>query len=454
MIDQTILQLIDAVPDYKAFLTVDEMTVSSRRLAQAHPDKVDLLTLGQSRAGYPIEVLKIGQGKRRAMLVGLPHPNEPIGAMMLEFLTWRLAEDPALLEALDTTWTIVKCIDPDGTKLNEGWFSGPFTVTNYARHFYRPPAQQQVEWTFPINYKTYSFNTPLPETRAWMKLIDEHPPHFMYSLHNAGFGGVYLYLSHDMPNLYAPFYELVHRSGLPLHLGEPEVPFIEQYSKAVFGMIGLRNQYDFMAKHQQQDPAETLTAGAGSYEYAARAAQPTFLVCEMPYFYNAAIHDTTESDVMRRDVALAGLAEQRRIISFIQSWMDKLDLKGQSAFHDAIRMNLQAIPNMHQAMENHLRTAPEMERLATAAEKYDSQYVTRFYYVLILGVFLRMLEDEHATIGESETLRQALEAAQDAFNAETGYLEANMNYSAIPIRKLVQVQLATGLLVLQGIQPS
>ncbi len=47
-------------------------------------------------------------------------------------------EDAELRDGYDYTWHLIGCVDPDGTRLNEGWFAGPFTPRNYARHFYRP----------------------------------------------------------------------------------------------------------------------------------------------------------------------------------------------------------------------------------------------------------------------------------------------------------------------------
>ncbi|MCR4401132.1 MAG: M14 family zinc carboxypeptidase, partial [Syntrophomonadaceae bacterium] len=138
-----------AIPDYRTFFTVDELDLSTRRLAAEYPGLVELTTAGLSRDGHPILQLRIGSGRRRALLFGCPHPNEPIGAMMLEYLSRRLCEDPDLLRELDYTWYIIKCVDVDGTRLNEGWFKGPFTPLHYAMHFYRPAMHQQMEWTFP-----------------------------------------------------------------------------------------------------------------------------------------------------------------------------------------------------------------------------------------------------------------------------------------------------------------
>jgi len=145
--------ILEDVPDYKAFYTVDELNANSEKLAQEHPNRAKIFKIGKSRNEEDIKALRIGKGKKTALLFGFPHPNEPIGSMTLDYLAQRLAEDTTL-DTLDFTWFIVKCADPDGARLNKGWFKGPFTPLNYALNYYRPPGYQQIEWTFPIKYKT------------------------------------------------------------------------------------------------------------------------------------------------------------------------------------------------------------------------------------------------------------------------------------------------------------
>jgi hypothetical protein len=83
--------------------------------------------------------------------------------------------------------------------LNEGWLKGPFTREHYARNFYRSAGDEQVEWSFPLDYKTAYFDAVLPETAALMRLIDHVRPALMCSLHNTEQGGVYYYLSRPEP---------------------------------------------------------------------------------------------------------------------------------------------------------------------------------------------------------------------------------------------------------------
>ncbi|GAJ97373.1 M14 family zinc carboxypeptidase [Geomicrobium sp. JCM 19055] len=242
-------EIINKVPNYESFLTVEEMDASTRSLQENYPDIVSVKLVGHSRKGHPIECITIGTGELQALCFALPHPNEPIGAMTMEFLTKELAENESLRDSLNFTWHIIKCIDPDGTRLNEGWFKGPFDIFTYSRNFYRPGGHEQVEWTFPISYKTLDFNSPIPETKALMNLIEEIQPDFMYSLHNAGFGGAYWYITHDLPELYEDLRNSALKQEVPLNLGEPEAPFIKEFSPAVFKMMSAIDEYEHTLKY-------------------------------------------------------------------------------------------------------------------------------------------------------------------------------------------------------------
>lgn len=443
-----IQKVLMAVPDYQVFLTVDELSASTHRLAERHPGVVEVLPAGRSRHGDPIEVLRIGHGPEEALLFAMPHPNEPIGSMTLEYLSWRLAEDEALREALGYTWYLIKCIDPDAARLNEGWFKGPFSVTNYARHFFRPPSFQQVEWTFPVDYKTLHFHDPLPETQAVMALIERVRPHFIYSLHNSGFGGVYFYISEDAVPLREPFYRLVESQELPLHLGEPEAPYMVQYARAIFKVPFIAETYDYLAAHIGGDPAETIRWGTSSFDHARQFGDPFCLVCEMPYFYNPAIHDTSPGKTVRREAILQGIADDREGLRFLQQQYDAVqpELTVDSPFRDAIAEALRTTPQHLAAEENWARTDPRTVEMATVAEEFDNLHVNRFYRLLRLGMFVRMLGVQAEATGESAARGAARAAVQSAFAARSAELEASLAYSVIPIQKLVRVQLGSALL--------
>lgn len=215
-----IRSIMAQVPEMDRFLTLDELNADLEALAERYPAIVSARRVGTSKLGEPIRMLSIGAGPVNALLFACPHPNEPIGAMMVHHLAHRLVDDAELRDAFGYTWHMIGCVDPDGTRLNEGWFAGPFTPRNYARHFFRPASEMQVEWTFPIAYKKHYFDRVLPETQMLMRVIDELKPELMASLHNAGFGGVYYYISHPAEPMYETLHRIPEWEGLPLQLGE------------------------------------------------------------------------------------------------------------------------------------------------------------------------------------------------------------------------------------------
>jgi len=443
-----VLNILNDVPDYQVFLTVDELKASSRQLAKKYPHIVETLPIGHSRQGDPIEAIKIGNGPRQALLFAMPHPNEPIGSMMLEYLSLRLAEDNVLRESLGYTWYLIKCIDPDGTRLNEGWFKGPFSIENYARHFYRPPSFQQAEWTFPVDYKTLHFHDPLPEAQALMALIEQTRPDFIYSLHNSGFGGAYFYISHEAPPLYEPFYKLVESQDLPLHLGEPEMPYMTEYASAIYKVPFIAEAYDFLEEQTGTDPAEIIKGGTASFDYARAFCDPFCLVCEMPYFYDPTIRDTSPSDMVRRDAILQRVEQAREDLNFLEEQYNavKNELTVPSPFRDSIEETLRTSMQRLTAQENWARTDPRTAEMATVAEKFDSLMIHRFYQLLSKGMLVRLLDTQTAATGESPTLSSAREAAKAAFESHSADLETELDYTVIPIQKLVRVQLGSALL--------
>lgn len=444
----TIQSILSQVPDYQSFLTVDELRASSQRLVAEYPNVVELMFLGRSRQGDPIEALRIGRGPKTALVFAMPHPNEPIGSMMLEFLSERLAEDDDMRQSLGYTWYLIKCIDPDGSRLNEGWFKGPFSIANYGRHFYRPPFHQQIEWTFPIQYKSLQFDDPLAETRALMALIQNIRPDFMYSLHNSGFGGAYFFVSEAATSLYQPFYDLVESQGLPLHLGEPETVWMTQYADAIFKTPAITEQYDFL-EEQGIDPKEAITGGTTSFDYALAFSDPFSLVCEVPYFESTRIRDTAPSGITRSDAILQGIERVKEGLDNMQELYDavKEQLTYDSPFKDSISTYLRVMPEQLTAQESWAKTDPAAQEQATIAEKLGAVSVGRFFYVLLhLGMTIRMIDVQIATTGESPSLTATRLRAIAIFDQVAADLESELEYSVVPIRKLVSVQLGSALL--------
>ena len=442
-----IQEAIKRVPHYTCFMTLEELNRSTLHLAEEYPDQVEVFKAGVSREGKEILALKIGEGRNVALLFGCPHPNEPVGTLMLEYLARRLVEDEELREELDYTWLIVKVADPDGLKLNEGWLKGPFTILNYAKNYYRPAGNKQVEWTFPIEYKSLKFDEPLPETRALMKLIDGWKPDFIYSLHNAGFGGVYYYISEKAPLLYPIYSKIVEDEDLPLSLGEPEVPWAVQLSPAVYYMVSTPEYYDYLEKYSDKDPAEVIRTGTDSYDYARRVNPGVLeLVTEVPYFYNPRIEDDSPTEIERRRAVLDSLQDSWKHYNYVRRVYEEVrgKLRLKSRFRESIEYYLAVTPDSLRAKERWARTDPSLERPATVAEVFDNYQVSRFYRLLTLGLLYRMLKEE-VRAGAGDLIKEKYEEVESKLEEEATELERELEYRVIPLDKLVRIQLAAGL---------
>ncbi|MFC7137353.1 hypothetical protein ACFQRB_14655 [Halobaculum litoreum] len=208
-------------------------------------------------------------GLRERPPVRRPHPNEPIGSTTVDFLLHELAENDALRDSLDYEFVCVPVADPDGVRRNEGWFDGPFTLSNYAGNFYRPPPSEQIEATFPIRHEGYTYDDPTPGTRALATLIDEHDPAFLFSLHNAAFGGCYYYATERLDPLHGTLQSIPEEHGVPLNRGDPEDHRNEAFADGVFRLPTFEDRYD--AQTGDGDPREAELLGGNAFDYARRA---------------------------------------------------------------------------------------------------------------------------------------------------------------------------------------
>ncbi len=451
-------QIIFNVPDYQSFLTVDEMDESTKRLAEKYPETVEVFEAGKSREGHSILCMKIGNGSKNALCFALPHPNEPIGAMTMEYLSEVLATNEDLREGLGFTWYIIKCIDPDGTRLNEGWFKGPFDLFTYSRNFYRPVGNQQVEWTFPFDYKEKKFDNPIPETQALMNLIDEHEPDFIYSLHNAGFGGAYWYITHDIPILYDALRQSAIKQDVPLNMGEPEAPFLKEFSPAIFQMMSSAAEYEYTLKHTGEPPKNNIGTSSGDYALSSNKDCVTLLT-ELPYFFDKRVADESEGDMTRKEAINRNVRITNKHYSEIDQLLQSIrsSISEENIFIKMVDEIINSLEKDCDAKLNWADSIPEFEEKASVSQIFDNLYTARFYNNLYLGMSLRAIEFEIDRLKSSKTFsNQNLQSLKNVRNQllkmlekASSELELDLNYEVIPIQTLVRIQIESGLKVVQ-----
>ncbi|MFT4122406.1 MAG: M14 family zinc carboxypeptidase [Microbacteriaceae bacterium] len=435
---EDILRRAGRLPARDGFPDVDTLWEHFSALEARAPGLVSSRRIATSRLGEPIRVYRIGAGTHTNLIVGGVHPNEPIGSWTAIQLADDLVADAELRDALDATWYIVPTIDPDGLRLNEGWFDDPSDRAHYARGFYRPAPDEQVEWTFPTDYKGAYFDRVLPETLGLMRLIDDVRPDLLVSLHNGEMGGVYYYISRPDPELQDVLTRLPAALGLPLAIGEPESPFLAEHGPAIFGLGPISQAYDYL-EALGVDPVPQI-GGSSSSEWAAR--HGTFsLVAELPYWSHPDSDDRTAiaesyGELVARTAT--DLAEVGAVLGDILAEAEP-HLELVSPF---LRASRAFVPVLGGIAETDLARAvlPEADRPATVAERFDREDLVHCFKLRYGGMLLRALTAQTAAglaSPELHRIRARLAAIYEGWITAPNIAQ---DAQPIPLATLVGVQ--------------
>ncbi|RUR00882.1 M14 family zinc carboxypeptidase [Labedella endophytica] len=438
-----ILERAARIEPLTTFPPIDELLAGFDALAASSGGLLVKRRIGTSRLGEPIHEYVVGTGSRHALVVGGVHPNEPIGFHTARVLAEHVLAEPDFFARFDTTWHIIPTIDPDGARLNEGWFANPGDRSHYARNFYRPAPQEQVEWSFPISYKDAYFDRPMPETQALMQLMVETHPALLVGLHNAELGGVYYYVSRELPGAVAALHAIPKALGLPLDAGEPESADLTAVAQAVFLSPLATDHYDYL-EALGVDPTREV-GGGGSADYAARFGT-LVLIAELPYWSHDDALDTSTSNTAYDAVLRRKATELRQTGAILGRALAAAEphLTVASPF---LRASRAFVPMMTAAGDAEAARAdrPESRRPATVAEVFTNADLVRCFRLRFGGMLVRALDAEVvAGIAPVEVRRAAAElrAAYDEWIAES---DAVAGLEVLPVEKLVGVQYASTL---------
>ncbi|MFI9508368.1 M14 family zinc carboxypeptidase [Nocardia sp. NPDC052566] len=423
--------LVGPMRPIEAFPTVDELNELADKLGARHPERVIISEIGRSRGGDAIRSVRVGSGERQIIVIGNPHPNEPIGMATIAHLLDRMAEDEA--RTLGATWHFVLCADPDGTRLNEGWFAGPLTRGRVARGYYRPPAGEQPEWSFPTTWRGRAVGTPLPETEALMDLIDRTRPAFIASLHNADFGGGFFYTSGGDETYWSALTDLLIAHDLPVHDGAADAPGAALWQRGVFAVPTFATMADAQVAAGVPEDAAAV-GGGGIRDYAARYGAAV-LVCELPLWIDPRVDDATPSGRTLREVLSECAAGYREVAATGAAVLERIAdrLTGASPFERAATALVAALPEIARTKE----AAADQDRIATRAEEFTEEYVWLGVFRLRLGGMLMRLLDEVAGPAAVAAERARFGAIFEKWCAD---VEADAPGRAVPREQLVAIQ--------------
>jgi hypothetical protein len=436
--------------EQERYLTVDELNNSSKELAKAYPNIVEFSEIGESSSGETIYSLKIGKGRFNALLYGFPNSEEPVGSLMLECFSALLVEDEELRDKLDFTWHIVKCIDPDGARLNEGFFDEPYNIVKLALNYYRYPDARDGESMFPLRYKTLDVNDPCPETRALMTILDKDAFHLMATLHNIKWGGMNFCTSRLCPQLYPSFLELAKKLNIPLGWR----PLVQRGLIGVPSWFSHIKEYELMAS-KGIDPTKYLHGGT-TLDYARLRNPDVFMFSpEPPVFHDPRMWDNSRSEKTVYDMMDENIGIMEQDFNYLKEKYGELEtiLSSDSPFTEAVKYDIESGLRFSSEMRETIKhKKSELGGNATISELYG--YVTgraKIYSMFNWGKFYRLckyeLDNKKPNRKNKEKLQELSFEFKEKIEIRNKEIMQDKGYVAVPIKNLVKIDLISILIV-------
>lgn len=305
--------------DLTELLTIDELEANTQALAAKFGDRVTITRIGESWAGRPIEMISIGEGEQNALVVGVPHPNEPVGAVTVERMIRLMLGPDGKRERRGMKWHFIKAIDPEGLRLNAGWLKGPRTLRNYAESYFRPALSRQPETTFPLEIGEHRFSASTPENQAWQRAFELTKPIVHASLHHCDIGGAFHCVSRNIPALNPVLDQIILDQGLTHMTGfqAPDVP-IEWVSAGV-SVYPAVPQIVAPGLAQGLDVEALWPFGEMSPGYAEAKFGTFTIMTEVPLWDDERLRDDSASGLTEGDV----FAHQRREYGALAAYLDR-----------------------------------------------------------------------------------------------------------------------------------
>jgi hypothetical protein len=435
--------ILREVPDYSGFLRVNEIEKFAGNFRKY--SSVEERTIGKTAENKPLKMYSMGSGEKTALIIGVPHSDEPLGSLVtLYFINW-MAKHPEV-DFFGWRWLIIPVLEQRGMRMNEGWFSNIDSLVDTAKYSFREPTENQYEWTFPFEYKNYKWVHPRPESNAVKETIKDEKPDLLCNLHHCGFYDTYFYFSRNLPEAYPKLRELSKNLGLPLSTSTPDVPFGKVLTPGFYQMYGLKDYIDYYTLHEPENLL-TMRRGSSSDEWYQDKIGGFSFNCEVPL-----LDSSIKKDGKVTNRKLGALLEKRRkkraaTIQYCIDVLTKLEpffrlsdplLLGSVLKHVAnAKLELESADAKIQAAGN---------RNATNFEVFENDLMVDVADLLLLGQIWRVTETIRRNQIKSQTgditvrIDRKIIALANKINSQGGFV-------SIPLQKLVRMQLGSILII-------
>ena len=421
---------------FDELLSIEELEAGTRRIAS--DPRVRITPLGVSRLGRPIEMISIGESDRQALVVGVPHANEPAGAVTVERLIALMLHSER--ERRGYGWHFIKAIDPEGLRLNSGWLKKPRTLSNYLENFFRPALSRQPETTFPLEMGEYRFSASTPENEAWQRAFELTRPALHATLHHCDFGGAYFMLSRALPAALNGLEGSVKAAGLTVNeididdemTGDRWTPAVSRYATVL--------ETTTKAKEVGAAWAFPWTYGDMSPGYGEARYGALSLLAEVPLWHSEALDDFSSSGVScsEQKGGLRAMADGARELArchlsrFRESDLTPDALECWWALEESLRLTPTQAPT----------TESEGDRILSRHE-LDLMYTQNALLVLrTYGLLLSLANQVLLAHPQNAAARATRQESLTALQREITRLEARSRLVPVPIRVMSGLQMA------------
>lgn len=456
-----VAEVLRELPHFQKFCSVAELSTLVEALRR-DSTQADVRIVGTSANGLPIHHVRVGTGRVKALFVGWPHPNEPIGGLTVFSLLSLLRQGKRQLLDADVEWHIVPCIDPDGATLNEGWSQKPFTMASFMRNSYRQEPCDQVERSFPIRHKRLVFDRPSREARILQELLSAIRPDFFHSLHNARVGGLSCFVTRDIgERYYRQLHQLAETYQVPFHRGSsPLEGGLANFAQGIWEIFTTRRYYDYLETVTDRPEEGLHQAGACSWEHlaAVKASALTF-VMELPYLKHPACASSKDTLQNLRHFKLRIDADNKFLVTVIlEEWekvKEELDPRSpfyQKTFNSIIAVKerlLEGLPSWESGTRNLLFNT-SYSRTMTEADLFYVCINDRFYALCNSIEFVRLLKASKQTLAVVGATRRLESLYDEALVELSKHIDFDA-FEAIDCDTLARIHLGGGLIVLNSV---
>ncbi len=446
--DKTVDKILRDIPTYSRFLTVSEIDELVNLIGNMAG--VSKSIIGRTINDEPLLMLTIGTGEKTALIIGVPHSDEPLGSLVVTFFARWLAKHPEA-EGLGWRWLFIPILERRGMRLNEGWFNMPESLAAMAKSTFREPTEFQYEWTFPISYDDYQWTKSRPETIAVKNILEKEKPSLLCGLHHSGFTNAYYYFSEDFPEVYSKLKKFAASLQIPLSDRTPDVPFGKMLSPGFYQMYGLKDYIDY---YSQKDPLilQTIKRGACSDEWYQKEIGGFSFNCEVPMYLTPKLKDQTPSMVSYQMMMIERYKRKKSRIAYSVKLLDKLRQNSDMADLHLLASAENHIANAQASLAHEKRILEKtVNRPVTQAEKFENSVLEDLFDLFFLGQIWRVAESI-CIKGGATNICHLMETADIEIRALAKSVQERGVFYHIPIRTSVIMQLGSILIIAEELR--